>query len=557
MSDGDNTRSSTTDDVDVLIVGLGPTGATAANLLGRAGIRTMVVERDIDIYPRQRAIASDEDAHRIWQGLGLFDRMLETMSTDVRVHLRHRDRTFLTTYSAKSYDQGVPGMAFYHQPELERILREGISRFPCVTVAAGLDAVGITQDAEGVEVTLRPVDGGGERTVRARYVIGADGGSSPVRKMLGIALPGRHIQEQWFDIQLRAWYDLPTEAPLDFTFLSDPYRPGVDCPCPMGYHRIEFRVNEGETIDYLQSEAGLRALLAERGIDYDRVEIHRSWAYTFHIRQAEHWSRGRVFLAGDAAHIMPPFAGQGVSSGVRDVANLCWKLDAVITGDADPSLLETYEPERRPNVVALTRFSLRIGRIVMLRNPTAARVRDAMFLAASRTPGLRSWLSRMGIKPMYALGTRRGFFTENSGRGSLAGAFVKQPWVMVSGSTPVRLDTLTGGRWTWIGFPDAPIPPALARAGVAEIVLETASALATHRVPTGHVVDGEGILERQFRRAGAAGVLVRPDGFVFGSDRELTASDHDRVARVVVAATAGDSTHPAPTLLATDGTTAS
>ncbi|MBY6681439.1 FAD-dependent monooxygenase [Rhodococcus sp. BP-316] len=521
------------DDVDVVIVGLGPTGATAANLLGQRGIRTAVVERDVEIYPRQRAIASDEDAHRVWQGLGLFDEMLTTMSTDVRVHLKHGERTFLTTHSADSYQQGVPGMAFYHQPELERILRDGIDRYPLVTVTAGLDAVGLTQDPDGVTLTLRPTAGGPDRTLRARYVIAADGGSSSIRKMLGIALPGKHIQEQWFDIQLRAWYHLPSDAPLDFTFISDPRRPGVDCPCPMGYHRVEFRVNEGETIDHLQSEAGLRSLLAERGIDYDEVEVFRSWAYTFHIRQAERWSEGRVFLAGDAAHIMPPFAGQGVSSGVRDVANLCWKIDAVLSDGADPALLETYEPERRPNVVSLTRFSLMIGRTVMLRHTTTARLRDTAFLAAAKTPGVRSWLARLGVKPRYTLGTRRGFFARNARRASLRGSFVAQPWVVGSDLTPVRLDTLLADRWTWLGFPSAPIPRQLAEAGVSEIRLQRSSALATHRVPDGHVVDSEQVLERQFRRSGAAGILVRPDHFVYGTDRDLTPADHARIAGVV------------------------
>lgn len=456
------------------------------------------------------------------------------MSTDVRVHLKHGKRTFLTMSSAESFDQGVPGMAFYHQPELERVLREGISRFPTVTVMPGFDAVALSQDKDSATVTLRPINGGPDRQISAEYVIAADGGSSPIRKMLGIALPGKHIAEQWFDIQLRAWYDLPVDAPLDFTFIADPKRPGVDCPCPMGYHRVEFRVNKGETVEQLQTEQGLRGLLAERNIDYDQVEVFRSWGYTFHIRQAETWSRGRVFLAGDAAHIMPPFAGQGVSSGVRDVANLCWKIDAVLNAGADPELLRTYEPERRPNVVALTRFSLGIGRLVMLRKNTAARARDGIITAAAKVPGVRPWLTSMGLKPRYELGTEGGFFGGEGTRRSLSGSFVKQPWVVSSDLAAVRLDTVLDNRWTWIGFPSSPIPPELATAGVAEVKLEYASAIATHSVPDGHYVDSEGVLEKQMRRARVNGLLVRPDHFVFGGDSELTPDDYRRVADVVV-----------------------
>lgn len=520
-------------DVDVVIIGFGPTGATAANLLGQRGIRTAIVERDISIYPRQRAIASDEDAHRVWQGLGLFDEMLATMSSDVRVHFKNGDRTFLSMTSSQSHGQGVPGMCYYHQPELERVLRQGIERFPTVTVMPGYDAIDLSQDEESATVTLRPADGGPDRQITGRYVIACDGGSSSIRKLLGIALPGKHIEEPWFDIQLRAWYDLPVDAPLDFTFISNPHRPGVDCPCPMGYHRVEFRVNKGETVEQLQTEEGLRGLLAERGIDYDQVEIYRSWGYTFHIRQAEQWSKGRVFLAGDAAHIMPPFAGQGVSSGVRDVANLCWKLDAVLNAQADPSLLDTYEPERRPNVTKLTEFSLRIGKLVMLGNPTAVRLRDNVIRAAMKVPALGRVITTNGLKPRYELGTKGGFFAANTRLRSPRGTFVRQPWVVGSDLAPVRLDTILDNSWTWIGFPSAPIPRALADAGVREVKLEYASAVATHNVQPGHYVDSEGVVARQMRKSRSNGFLVRPDRFIYCSDRDITADDYQRVAAVV------------------------
>jgi 3-(3-hydroxy-phenyl)propionate hydroxylase len=520
-------------DVDVVIIGFGPTGATAANLLGQRGIRTAIVERDISIYPRQRAIASDEDAHRVWQGLGLFDEMLATMSSDVRVHFKNGDRTFLSMTSSQSHGQGVPGMCCYHQPELERVLRQGIERFPTVTVMPGYDAIDLSQDEESATVTLRPADGGPDRQITGRYVIACDGGSSSIRKLLGIALPGKHIEEPWFDIQLRAWYDLPVDAPLDFTFISNPNRPGVDCPCPMGYHRVEFRVNKDETVEQLQTEEGLRGLLAERGIDYDQVEIYRSWGYTFHIRQAEQWSKGRVFLAGDAAHIMPPFAGQGVSSGVRDVANLCWKLDAVLNAQADPRLLDTYEPERRPNVTKLTEFSLRIGKLVMLGNPTAVRLRDNVIRAAMKVPALGRVITTNGLKPRYELGTKGGFFAANTRLRSPRGTFIRQPWVVGSDLAPVRLDTILDNSWTWIGFPSAPIPRALADAGVREVKLEYASAVATHNVQPGHYVDSEGVVARQMRKSRANGFLVRPDRFIYCSDRDITADDYQRVAAVV------------------------
>nr|WP_052688605.1 FAD-dependent monooxygenase [Williamsia herbipolensis] len=305
----------------------------------------------------------------------------------------------------------------------------------------------------------------------------------------------------------------------------------------MGYHRVEYRVNKGETVEQLQTEAGLRGLLAERGIDYDEVEIFRSWGYTFHIRQAQRWRDRRVFLAGDAAHIMPPFAGQGVSSGVRDVANLCWKLDAVLNADAGEELLDSYESERRPNVEQLTTFSLTIGGTVMLGSRLASHLRDAVFIAAARIPLLGAWMTGIGPKPLYRLGTSGGFFARSTSRRrrrSLRGEFIKQPWVSGADHTPVRLDTVLDNRWAWVGFPESPIPPVLAAAGVADVRLDYATAIADHNVAPGHHVDTERILERQFRRNRVHAVLVRPDRFIYVGDREMTRSGMERVAAAVV-----------------------
>ncbi|MGB6274528.1 MAG: FAD-dependent monooxygenase [Rhodococcus sp. (in: high G+C Gram-positive bacteria)] len=225
--------------------------------------------------------------------------------------------------------------------------------------------------------------------------------------------------------------------------------------------------------------------------------------------------------------------GQGVSSGVRDVANLCWKLDAVLNAHASPSLLDTYEPERRPNVQQLTDFSLRIGKLVMLENPTAVRMRVSVIRAAMKLPTLGPLIKSNGLKPRYQLGTTGGFFGRTALRRSPRGSFIAQPWVTGSDLTPVRLDTVLDNKWTWVGFPSAPIPTPLAEAGVHEVKLEYSSAVAVHDVAAGHYVDSEGTLERQMHRSRARGFLVRPDKFIYASDREISSDDYARVAAVV------------------------
>ena len=502
---------------DVIVVGLGPVGATVANLLGVAGLRVVVVERQHGIDPRQRAIAIDEDALRVWQKLGLLEAMLAHLHTRVSLHLRHRDRIFLSCDLHGRGRQGLPGTSFFHQPLLEQTLRDALPA--CVRVVSGHALIALAQDEAGVTATLHREADGAAIEVRARALVGCDGGSSTTRKLLGIALSGRTLPEPWIDIQAHAG-DAPSDpaARLDFSFIADPARPGAECLAPGGLRRWEFRLRRNEDPRQANTPAGIARLLAARGVDPATVEIAQSWVYVFHARQAERFRKGVVFLCGDAAHLMPPFAGQGLSSGIRDAGNLCWKLAAVLAGDAPDSLLDTYESERRPNIETVTRFSQRVGALVMVRRESLADLRDAACRIAVRWPVLGYRIRHFHIKPEWVSGP--GWFAARRARRSPAGRLLWQPWVVTASGDRRRLDDLLGPGWSYLTWNDGGGMPAhLDRLGVRPLRVFP-KWRPRHGLGGDEVVDSEDRLRAQFRAHRATGLLVRPDRFIYGSDRD-------------------------------------
>ncbi len=509
---------------DVIVIGLGPTGATAANLLASHGLRTLVVERETRIDPRPRAIAIDEDALRVWQGLGLLEPLLAGMRTAVTLHLKHRGRVFLTCQLKGRGLQGLPGTCFFHQPLLEQTLRDGLSGR--AAVRTGCELISIDQDAGGVCAGLRQLRDGSREQVHARFLLGCDGGSSTTRKLLGIGLPGCSLAEPWIDIQARAPAAPDPGGRISFSFHADPQRPGAECLFAMGLHRWEFQLRPGEDPAAAGTPEGIGRLLASRGVDAGTLEIMQSWVYRFHIRQAGQWQRGRAFLCGDAAHLMPPFAGQGVSSGVRDAANLCWKIAAFLHGAAPASLLLSYETERRPHVAAVTRFSRRVGALVRVRNPALAAGRDAACRIAVRLPWLGRRIRDFHIKPQWISGP--GWFAPARRLAprlhSPAGQLLWQPWVVTRCGRRQRLDDLLGSGWSYLSWCHAGIPAALAGQHIRLLRVHPCTT-PWHRLADGAVgelamVDIEDRLRLQFRRHRARGLLIRPDRFIYGSDRD-------------------------------------
>lgn len=366
-------------DTQVLVVGFGPVGATLANLLGRDGVDVTVVELATDVYGLPRAAHFDAEIMRVFQSIGLADEILpatvpipgmDVVAADGRLLLRFESRRI-------SGVDGWPRSFMFHQPDLERALWRGVERFPSVTTLLGTEVVGLAPDDTGVTVTTRAVATGDERVLRAGWVVGCDGARSFVRKTAGIALDDLEFDQPWLvlDTVLRDGAD--PELPDRAVQYCDPARPATFVPTSGPHRRWELMLLPGEDPAVMEDPDTVAALLApwvEVGRD---VDVIRSAVYRFHALVAERWRAGRLLLAGDACHQMPPFLGQGMCSGIRDVVNLAWKLRLVLDGLADDDLLDTYQPERDAHVRAITDLAVELGAIISTTDPDVAAARDA------------------------------------------------------------------------------------------------------------------------------------------------------------------------------------
>ncbi|MFC7762480.1 FAD-dependent monooxygenase [Catellatospora bangladeshensis] len=330
-------------DVDVVIIGCGPVGALTANLLGVRGVSTLVVERSALPHGQPRAFSCDDEALRVYQQAGLLGQVGPYMHRPVLANYVNRAGRIFARVRLSEVDFGFghPPLNFFDQPRLEAALRTGLDRFGHVTLRLGTELVSLAQDAHGVDVTLRDVATGQSRLVRAGYVLGCDGARSTTRAEAGIALSGRSYGEPWLAIS----GDVPPDAVRvpHTTFVCDWRRPAFVSPGTGGSYRLEFMLRPGETAAEM-TRPEVVAELAAPYVDPARFTVTRAVGYTFHDLVAARWREGRVFLLGDAAHQMPPFLGQGLVSGLRDAANLTWKLALVLAGRAGRSCWRRTRP---------------------------------------------------------------------------------------------------------------------------------------------------------------------------------------------------------------------
>lgn len=495
---------------DVAIIGYGPTGATAANLLGQLGMKVIVIERDSDIYGRARAISTDEEVMRVWQSIGLAERLQRDMLPDRPVAFVDAAGVPFIETTVVGRGCGHPPQQFIYQSAIDQVLREGVPRFPHVEVALEQECLRTLNKGDHVELLIGDLRSSTLRSIRASYVIAADGGSSPTRGLLGVGYSGRTYGERWVVIDtkvLKEW-----DAHDRLRFHCNPDRPTVDCPTPLGHHRWEYPARRGEDESKLTSEDHIWQVLNDQGISKDNVEILRAVVYNHHVRVADRWRVGRVFLAGDAAHAMPPWIGQGMSAGVRDAANLCWKIAAVLRKQAPESLLDSYEVERKPHVTEVTRRAVFVGRVITEGNKPLAAIRNHTLRALTKLPGVLTGGQKLCWIPDARYDD--GFFAPTKNKA--VGWLIPQPWVTDHLGTRARLDDLIGGQWAILHTGTTAPPGAASWQALGSPVLRLTDAVIAGSEP-GTISDRDGTLLRWLSDKGATAVIVRPDGFIYGA----------------------------------------
>jgi 3-(3-hydroxy-phenyl)propionate hydroxylase len=444
---------------DVLIVGFGPVGATIANLLGAYGVRTLVVDKATDIFMAPRAIALDNEALRILQLAGLPEDAFERIAIPyVRMRSPYFGE-FARINSAGDID-GHPKLVTFYQPELERALRETLASYANVRTLLGVELIGFSQDEVGVTAQLRGADGA-DITVAAKYLIGADGAGSRVRALIGQEFKGSTYAQDWLIVDAKH-----VPRPIDhIEFLCDPKRPTPHMVAPGDRERWEFMLRANETREEMERDATIHELLRPWGRAED-MHIERKAVYRFHARCADCFQNGRVFLAGDAAHITPPFAGQGLVAGLRDAANLSWKLAWVLNGRSSPGVLGSYDVERRPHAKAMIGLAKFLGRLIMPSNTATAILVHGFIRLLRFIPSQRAYFDDLGIKPQNTF--RNGLFVRGASRARIVrGGLLPQGWVRDASGATCLSDDVLGASLTLIGFgadPSAHLDAATARA---------------------------------------------------------------------------------------------
>ena len=534
---------------DVIIAGLGPTGLTLAHILGRRGHKVIVLEKEPVFYGNARAVYTDDECMRIFQSIGVADELATKMMPETPVQFVRKNGTVLGQYRPMKRVFGWPVVNFFYQPYLETQLADLLARYPNVEIRRGRELVDFQQDENGVTVThqvtrdIRFDDATGDRIerdidadtqfLRARYLVGADGGRSLVRTKLGIEMTGKNFPEPWLvvDLKRKPGRDGLRHLPY-FNFVVNPRMPVVSCVQPDDFNRFEFMLMPGMTKEWMERPETVCQLLSDY-VDPDDFEIKRKLVYTFNALIVKEWRRGRVLLAGDAAHMTPQFMGQGASSGIRDAHNLGWKLSGVLHGLYGDDILDSYGRERHGHAKAMIDVSVLLKDAVSMINPVGTLLRDAALRLARNVPAFRRWMEDGGFKPLpvYARGQYLG--QPRKGRKGPEGSLAPQPEVRLIDGRRALLDDILGDGFALVGFNCDP------REGLSDANRETLARLATRFVtlypyagrPQGlngvaratdptlpEVEDLGGHMAKWFRMAGFrhGGVaLLRPDRFTF------------------------------------------
>jgi len=420
----------------IVVVGAGPIGLTLTNLLGRYGVRAAILERNATTVGEPRAVSIDDEALRTMQAAGLADGVMKDCVLGYESHYLSPDGECFAKVEPKSVEYGYPKRNAFQQPTLERTLHLGLERFAHVDALFSHELKSFSQDDACVRLTVSTPDG--EVACSCDYLVATDGGRSSIRTALDVEMEGSSYEERWLIVDIGETVNRFRHTEVH----CDPERPAISLPGANGARRFEVMIHKGEDEAKLLTPDSIAALLKKYG--ETRPEVRRVQPYSFHARMARQWRVGRVFLAGDAAHLTPPFAGQGLNSGMRDAFNLAWKLSHVVNGKAPPELLDTYATERRGHAWDLIRMAMRLGHVMMPRTRLRALLQKWFFLAIGLFPPVRDYIGEMRYRPKARYTDGFLIADDRSARKTLIGRLAPQPLVERRDRTRLLLDELMG-----------------------------------------------------------------------------------------------------------------
>jgi 3-(3-hydroxy-phenyl)propionate hydroxylase len=493
----------------VVIVGAGPTGLTAATLLARHGIACTVLDRHAHPYDRPRAVHLDDECVRVLQRLGVHEGFAAISRPAAGLRLldaRLRPFAEFRRDHATGW-HGHPEANLFDQPELEALLRANLARHAGVTVRGGVEVTDVCESG----VRLRDLATGAAEELPASAVLGCDGAGSVVRDAIGARPRDLRFTQRWFVVDARCSVPVAHWGGVDQ--VCDPRRAATFMHLTGDRYRWEFRLRSGEHADDLARPDRLAALLAPWLGGDAGWSVLRSAEYVFRARIADRWRAGRVLLLGDAAHLMPPFIGQGLGAGLRDAHNLAWKLAAVLRGEVtDPGdLLDSYQAERAPQVDAVIRTAIRVGRAMTGGREVAAAIRRPAVTALLRLPGAQA-RALAGIATRYPAGT---WVDRRAHRHGLPGTVCPQPLVRAGGRARLLDDVLGTGFALLSAGP--PAPDLLRRAGALGARTVQVAGDDPGPAPDADTVADDGTLLAWLRRGRASAVLLRPDRVVLAA----------------------------------------
>jgi len=438
----------------VIVVGAGPAGCTAALLLADSGIPVTLLERRAQPHRLPRAVHLDHEVARILDRIGISEDFLARSRPCSGLRLLDAGHRVMAEFrrDQQAGENGFPQANMFHQPDLEQLMLARVERHPLIHLVRGGEVSGL--DGAAGPLTAAPVlvharIAGDPQTFTGRVVLGCDGASSTIRELAGITMEDLGFTERWLVVDIQAEAGLNTWDGVEQ--VCDPARAATFMQVTGDRYRWEFRLFDGEDEAGLITPAALGRLLQPwtGRTDLAGLQIIRTATYTFRARLASRFQAGRVFLLGDAAHLTPPFIGQGLAAGLRDADNLAWKLAHVLTGRAGPGLLASYETERRPHAKAMVKKAVRVGWAMTGGQDRAAAVRRIALAAAVRSDRICQAMGSTATPRLKAGALQqppRRLFRPGIPAALRPGGLIPNPLVSAGDGPPARLDAILAGR---------------------------------------------------------------------------------------------------------------